>query len=69
MLSLRLYRRLFARQITSVGATQSFAPEVSANLSSGGFSNYFPTPSYQLSAVQSYIANLGGTYKGLYNAS
>ncbi|KAJ3551202.1 hypothetical protein NM688_g4844 [Phlebia brevispora] len=59
--------------ITLVGAT-SFASssshtEVGASFSSGGFSNYFGTPSYQAPAVKSYLSSLGSTYKGKYNAS
>lgn len=54
--------------MTSVGATTG-VPETAAALSSGGFSNYFPTPSYQASAVSSYLAQLGDTNYGLYNRS
>ncbi|KAJ3307934.1 hypothetical protein HDV04_002295, partial [Boothiomyces sp. JEL0838] len=54
--------------ITSVGATTS-VPETAAQLSSGGFSNYFTRPSYQDSAVDSYLNFLGSTYQGYYNAS
>ncbi|KAJ3317653.1 hypothetical protein HDV06_001343, partial [Boothiomyces sp. JEL0866] len=54
--------------ITSVGATTS-VPETAAQLSSGGFSNYFTRPSYQDSAVDSYLNFLGNTYQGYYNAS
>lgn len=58
---------------TSVGATQAFAPEVAVDdtdggyYGGGGFSNYFPIPGYQSSAVPSYIASLGSKYAGLYN--
>ncbi|KAI0769591.1 family S53 protease [Trametes elegans] len=55
--------------VTSVGATTGVNPETAAALSSGGFSNYFSTPSYQQAAVSSYIASLGITYAGLYNRS
>ncbi|KAL6306871.1 family S53 protease [Sparassis latifolia] len=54
--------------VTSVGAT-SGVPETAAYFSSGGFSNYFPVPSFQQGVVDSYIAGLGSTYSGLYNAS
>ncbi|OSD02191.1 family S53 protease [Trametes coccinea BRFM310] len=55
--------------VTSVGATTSFGPETAADFSSGGFSNYFTAPSYQEADVKAYIASLGSTYSGLYNAS
>ncbi|KAJ3261974.1 hypothetical protein HK103_003817 [Boothiomyces macroporosus] len=54
--------------ITAVGGTTG-VPETAAGLSSGGFSNYFGTPSYQSANVQSYLKTLGSTYKGLYNAT
>lgn len=41
--------------VTSVGGTQFVNPEVAWNASSGGFSFYFPAPSYQKSAVQTYL--------------
>ncbi|OBZ77185.1 Tripeptidyl-peptidase sed3 [Grifola frondosa] len=46
--------------VTSVGATQGFSPEVAASFSSGGFSNYYSTPSYQKAAVAEYVAQLSG---------
>jgi tripeptidyl-peptidase-1 len=52
-----------------VGATIEISPEQGAVFSSGGFSNYFATPSYQASAVKAYVAGLNGQYNGLYNAS
>ncbi|TFK80828.1 family S53 protease-like protein [Polyporus arcularius HHB13444] len=55
--------------VTSVGGTTGISPEVGVDFSSGGFSNIFPRPSYQDSAVQSYLTNLGSTYSGLYNTS
>ncbi|KAJ3274902.1 hypothetical protein HDV01_001766 [Terramyces sp. JEL0728] len=54
--------------ITAVGGT-SGVPEKAASLSTGGFSNYFATPSYQSTNVQTYLTSLGTTYKGLYNAT
>ncbi|KAJ7184593.1 subtilisin-like protein [Mycena filopes] len=54
--------------VTLVGATE-FVPERGAELSAGGFSNYFPQQSYQATAVNAYLAKLGTTFKGLYNAS
>ncbi|CCM03035.1 uncharacterized protein FIBRA_05152 [Fibroporia radiculosa] len=55
--------------LTSVGATQDFSPETAASFSSGGFSNYFSQPSFQSSAVETYLEYLGNTNAGLYNAS
>lgn len=63
--------------ITSVGSTQldpTGLIEIGADFGgsgspSGGFSNYFPVPSYQSSQVSSYISSLGSTYAGLYNTS
>ncbi|KAI0029778.1 family S53 protease [Vararia minispora EC-137] len=54
--------------ITSVGATTG-VPETAASFSTGGFSNLFARPSYQDAAVSGYLAKLGGTNSGLYNAS
>ncbi|KAF7298358.1 Subtilisin-like protein [Mycena kentingensis (nom. inval.)] len=54
--------------VTLVGATQG-ATETGAALSAGGFSNYFPTQSWQQSFVSSYIASIGTLYAGRYNTS
>ncbi|CZS97030.1 related to Probable tripeptidyl-peptidase SED2 [Rhynchosporium agropyri] len=54
--------------VTSVGAT-TIIPEQAASFSSGGFSNYFAAPSYQLNATGAYKTFLNGKYDGLYNAS
>jgi tripeptidyl-peptidase-1 len=53
---------------TSVGATQGIN-EVAASFSSGGFSNVFARPSYQASAVTSYLNALGTTNSGKFNPS
>lgn len=42
--------------ILSVGGTQDL-PEIAWVGSSGGFSDYFPRPSYQETAVSNYINN------------
>ncbi|KZO99708.1 subtilisin-like protein [Calocera viscosa TUFC12733] len=55
--------------VTTVGATTSTGPEIAASFSGGGFSNYFAQPSYQASAVASFLSTLGNEYSGLYNAS
>ncbi|KAH9160525.1 peptidase S8/S53 domain-containing protein [Lactarius sanguifluus] len=55
--------------VTSVGGTTGYNPEIAASpsLSGRGFSVYFPRPSYQDDAVLTFLSNLGGQYKGLFN--
>ncbi|KAJ7830752.1 family S53 protease [Mycena olivaceomarginata] len=63
--------------VTSVGASQTILEnftknnfsEIGAAFSSGGFSNYFEAPAYQKGAVDAYVANLDGTYSGLFNTT
>ncbi|KAM6496816.1 Peptidase S8/S53 domain containing protein [Amanita muscaria] len=55
--------------VTTVGGTHGISPETAISFSGGGFSNYFARPSYQQTAVSQYVAGLGTTYSGLYNAS
>ncbi|KAF8592739.1 tripeptidyl peptidase A [Ramaria rubella] len=54
--------------VTAVGATVN-VPEVAVKSfgSGGGFSNYFPRPSYQDDAVTPFLESLGNTNKGLFN--
>ncbi|KAJ7088031.1 family S53 protease-like protein [Mycena belliarum] len=52
--------------VTSVGSTGGIN-EVGSSFSSGGFSNYFPIPSYQAADVASYLAALGSTNSGKFN--
>ncbi|KAJ7819065.1 family S53 protease, partial [Mycena olivaceomarginata] len=54
--------------VTLVGATENI-PEKGAELSAGGFSNYFAQPTYQTTAVNGYLTKLGTQFRGLYNAS
>ncbi len=54
--------------VTSVGATQGVT-ETAASLSAGGFSNIFAPPSYQASAVSTYLTALGNTNAGRFNAA
>ncbi|KAJ7684326.1 subtilisin-like protein [Mycena polygramma] len=54
--------------VTLVGATEN-VPEKGAELSAGGFSNYFSQPSYQTAAVEAYLTKLGTEFKGLFNVS
>jgi subtilase family serine protease len=58
---------IITSSFTSLGATTSIHPEKGANFSSGGFSNYFPRPTYQDQAVSSYLSQIGTKYDGLYN--
>ncbi|KAJ7627368.1 family S53 protease [Roridomyces roridus] len=53
--------------VTSVGG--STTGKTAASLSSGGFSNYFATPEYQLDDVRGYISGLGTQFTGMYNQS
>ncbi|CZR50339.1 related to Tripeptidyl-peptidase sed3 [Phialocephala subalpina] len=56
--------------VTAVGATYHVVPEIAVSFSGGGFSNYFPRPSYQDAAVSSYLANhANATFKQYYNQS
>ncbi|KAG8713176.1 hypothetical protein FRC09_019001 [Ceratobasidium sp. 395] len=55
--------------VTAVGGTYKVAPEVGVSFSQGGFSNYFARPSWQSTAVSSFLSSLGTTYSGLYNAT
>jgi hypothetical protein len=60
-------RFCFHYSVTSVGATNNI-DEVGTFFSGGGFSDYFPRPSYQDKAVETYLKKLPkGLYEGLYN--
>ncbi|KAG9083035.1 hypothetical protein FRC06_004718 [Ceratobasidium sp. 370] len=54
--------------VTTVGGTHRI-PELGAALSQGGFSNYFARPSWQDTAVSTFLTSLGNTYHGLYNTT
>ncbi|PPQ94446.1 hypothetical protein CVT25_002537 [Psilocybe cyanescens] len=53
--------------VTAVGATTRINPEVAISFSGGGFSRYFPTPSYQTTAVNTFVNGLGTKLSGLFN--
>ncbi|KAF7545304.1 hypothetical protein G7Z17_g9268 [Cylindrodendrum hubeiense] len=53
--------------VTSVGGTEGNSPEVASYMSSGGFSEYWPRPSWQDSTVSSYLRKYGDKWKGYYN--
>ncbi|KAH9162436.1 subtilisin-like protein [Lactarius sanguifluus] len=55
--------------VTAVGGTTRYEPEIAADLSGGGFSDYFKHPDYQDEAVTTFFENIGNRYQGLYNAS
>ncbi|KAK7000200.1 family S53 protease-like protein [Favolaschia claudopus] len=50
--------------VTAVGSTVGFNPEVAVDFSGGGFSNLFPTPSYQQSAVAQFLKVLPSNFPG-----
>ena len=52
--------------VTSVGGTQYIDQEVAEGRSGGGFSIYYPRPSYQDSAVIEYFGELHGQNHGYY---
>ncbi|KAF8259420.1 subtilisin-like protein [Lactarius quietus] len=53
--------------VTAVGGTTLYDPETGAEMSGGGFSDYFPRPPYQKEAVPNFLRNLGSQYQGLFN--
>ncbi|KAK6086380.1 tripeptidyl-peptidase sed4 [Seiridium cupressi] len=55
--------------VTSVGATGMYLPWEPTSWSSGGFSEYFESPEWQLNDTTKYISGLNGTHDGWYNAS
>ncbi|RDW68183.1 hypothetical protein BP6252_09579 [Coleophoma cylindrospora] len=55
--------------VTSVGATGNYLPAAPSSLSSGGFSDYFPRPTWQDKAALTYIDSLKGSHDGFYNKS
>jgi tripeptidyl-peptidase-1 len=50
--------------VTTVGATTGVNPEVAADFSGGGFSNYFAAPPYQAGATANFLNALGSTNQG-----
>ncbi|KAI0695326.1 subtilisin-like protein [Cerioporus squamosus] len=55
--------------VTTVGGTIRTNPEVAVSFSGGGFSNYFAQPSYQSTAVSTFLTKLGTTNKGKFNTT
>jgi len=55
--------------VTAVGGTTGSKPEQAVGLSSGGFSNRYPTPAWQTNAVTAYLASTDVPNRTLFNAS
>ncbi|KAK7064692.1 family S53 protease-like protein [Favolaschia claudopus] len=55
--------------VTAVGATKGIHPEVTVNLTGGGFSNLFPRPWYQADAAESFLTGLPADFPGHFNRS
>ncbi|KAF8259426.1 subtilisin-like protein [Lactarius quietus] len=53
--------------VTAVGGTTGFTPEVAAELSGGGFSDYFLRPDYQDEEVPAYLQKHGNRNRDFYN--
>ncbi|KAF8998513.1 peptidase S8/S53 domain-containing protein [Cyathus striatus] len=53
--------------VTTVGGTTRVNPEVAVSFSGGGFSRYFAQPSYQTTAVNTFVTGLGTKFSGLFN--
>ncbi|KAF3073462.1 Tripeptidyl-peptidase sed2 [Trichoderma lentiforme] len=53
--------------VTSVGGTFEISPEIAANFSSGGFSDYFDRPKWQDETVGKYLELHGEEWKDYYN--
>ncbi|KAH8990235.1 peptidase S8/S53 domain-containing protein [Lactarius akahatsu] len=56
----------FGPWITTVGRTTSRDPDISADLSGGGCSDYLLRRDYQDEVVPTFFENLGDEYRGLY---
>ncbi|RDB15869.1 putative tripeptidyl-peptidase SED2 [Hypsizygus marmoreus] len=55
--------------VTAVGGTTRVNPEIGVSFSGGGFSRYFLRPSYQSTAVSTFVTALGTKFAGLYNTT
>ena len=60
------YNDLAGPSVTAVGGRWRYDPEEAADLSGGGFSDYFPREDYQDKVVTTYLQNLGDQYMGSY---
>ena len=52
--------------VTAVGGTTGFLPEIAADFSTGGFSDHFTRPLYQLLAAHDYLQGIGNQHEGLF---
>jgi tripeptidyl-peptidase-1 len=57
---------MYSCSVTSVGGT-FFQPPTAFSSSAGGFSNYFPVPSYQAADTSAYLESIGDENSGMYN--
>jgi len=55
--------------VTTVGGTIKVNPETAVDFSGGGFSNYFARPSYQATAVSTFLTSLGTKLAGQFNTT
>lgn len=57
--------------VTTVGGTDGYAPEAAWTGSSGGFSNWYPAPSYMTEAIQNYFTKYASSLPaaGLFNTT
>ncbi|KAJ7100432.1 family S53 protease-like protein [Mycena epipterygia] len=55
--------------ITAVGSTQGFGPEKAINFTGGGFSNFFPRPSFQTTAVDGFLKTIPTDFAGTFNTT
>ncbi|KAF8258637.1 peptidase S8/S53 domain-containing protein [Lactarius quietus] len=53
--------------VTAVGGTTDIDPERGAEISGGGFSDYFRRPDFQDDAVPEFLNTLGSQYRGFFN--
>ncbi|KAJ6448227.1 subtilisin-like protein [Mycena vitilis] len=53
--------------VTAVGSTQGFAPEKALNFTGGGFSNFFPAPSFQADAISGFLKTIPNDFPGTFN--
>ena len=42
------------------------SPEIASSISGGGFSDYFPRPPYQVSAVPPFLDHIKDKHQGLF---
>ncbi|KAJ7057595.1 subtilisin-like protein [Mycena amicta] len=56
--------------VTTVGGTIGLPPnEIAINFTGGGFSDYFPTPSYQSTQVSAFLKTVPDDFGGTFNRS